>query len=94
MINVAVLTMSDKGSRGERVDESGRLICEMVKDISGKVVAHEIIPDDQKIIEEKLKHFADTLRVDLIITTGGTGVSPRDVTPDATRNVLEKEIPG
>jgi len=82
MIHVAVLTMSDKGSRGERVDESGRLICEMVKDISGKVVAHEIIPDEQKIIEEKLKHFADTLRVDLIITTGGTAIN--DVLTDSS----------
>ena len=94
MIHVAILTMSDEGSRGGRVDESGRLICEMIKDISGRVVAHEIIPDEQKIIEEKLRHFADTVGVDLIITAGGTGISPRDVMPEATRNVLEKEIPG
>ena len=94
MIKVAVLTMSDKGSRGEREDESGRLICEMVKEISGEVITHEVIPDEQKIIEERLKHFADNLRADVIITTGGTGVSPRDITPEATRNVLEKEIPG
>lgn len=94
MIKVAVLTMSDKGSRGEREDESGRLICEMVKDISGEVITHEVIPDEQNIIEERLKHFADNLRADVIITTGGTGVSPRDITPEATRNVLEKEIPG
>ncbi len=94
MISVAVLTMSDKGSKGERVDESGKLICEMVKDISGKVVTHEIIPDEQKIIEERLKHFADTMKADLIVTTGGTGVSPRDITPEATRNVIEREIPG
>jgi molybdenum cofactor synthesis domain-containing protein len=86
--------MSDKGSRGERADESGKLICEMVKDISGKVVTHEIIPDEQKIIEERLKYFADTLKVDLIVTTGGTGVTPRDITPEATKNVIEKEIPG
>lgn len=94
MIKVAVLTMSDKGSRGERVDESGRLVCEMVKDIAGEVVTHEIIPDEQKIIEERLKHFADDMEVDLVVTTGGTGVSPRDVTPEATKNVIEKEIPG
>ncbi|MBI5756234.1 MAG: MogA/MoaB family molybdenum cofactor biosynthesis protein [Nitrospirae bacterium] len=94
MIKVAVLTMSDKGSRGEREDESGRLICNMVKDISGDVVLHEIIPDEPKIIEDRLRHFADDLRVDLIVTTGGTGVSPRDVTPEATKNVIEKEIPG
>lgn len=94
MIKVAVLTMSDKGSRGERLDESGKLICEMVKDISGNVTAHEIIPDEQKVIEDKLRYFTDNARVDLIVTTGGTGVSPRDVTPEATRNVVEKEIPG
>ena len=94
MIHVAILTMSDEGSRGGRVDESGRLICEMIKDISGRVGAHEIIPDEQKIIEEKLRHFADTVGVDLIITAGGTGISPRDVMPEATRNVLERGNPG
>lgn len=94
MIKVAVLTMSDKGSRGEREDKSGQLIRDMVKDIEGEVMVHEIIPDEQKIIEEKLKEYADRLRVDLIVTTGGTGVSPRDNTPEATRNVMEKEIPG
>lgn len=94
MIRVAVLTMSDKGSRGEREDASGQLICEMVEGISGEVITHEVIPDEQDIIEERLKHFADNLKADVIITTGGTGVSPRDITPEATRNVLEKEIPG
>ncbi|MDD5434548.1 MAG: MogA/MoaB family molybdenum cofactor biosynthesis protein [Nitrospira sp.] len=94
MIKVAVLTMSDKGSRGEREDASGQLICEMVKEISGEVIIHEVIPDEQNIIEERLKHFADNLRADVIITTGGTGVSPRDITPEATKNILEKEIPG
>lgn len=94
MIRVAVLTMSDKGSRGEREDASGQLICEMVKEISGEVIAHEVIPDEQNIIEERLKHLADILKADVIITTGGTGVSPRDITPEATKQVLEKEIPG
>jgi len=94
MIKVAVLTMSDKGSRGEREDQSGKLICEMVKDISGNVVAHEIIPDERELIEERLKYFADDMGIDLVVTTGGTGVSPRDVTPEATRNVIEREIPG
>lgn len=94
MIKVAVLTMSDKGSRGEREDESGRLICEMVKEIDGDVIIHEVIPDEQKIIEERLMHFADNLKADVILTTGGTGVSPRDITPEATKKVLDKEIPG
>src|SRR3989338_5715473 len=91
MIKVAVLTMSDKGAKGDREDQSGKLICEMVKDIEGEVVVHEIIPDERKMIEDKLREYADKLRVDLIVTTG---VSPRDNTPEATRNVLEKEIPG
>src|SRR3972149_1238747 len=94
MIKVAVLTMSDKGSRGERIDESGKLICQMVKDIDGDVIVHDIIPDEQNIIEDKLRYFADGLKADLIVTTGGTGVSPRDITPEATRNVMEREIPG
>jgi len=94
MIKVAVLTMSDKGSRGERIDESGKLICQMVKDIDGDVIVHDIIPDEQNIIEDKLRYFADDLKADLIVTTGGTGVSPRDITPEATRNVMEREIPG
>lgn len=86
--------MSDKGSRGERIDESGKMICQMVKDIDGDVIVHDIIPDEVDIIEDKLIYFADKLRVDLIVTTGGTGVSPRDITPEATKKVIEKEIPG
>lgn len=94
MFSAAVLTMSDKGSRGEREDVSGKLLAEMIAGISGKVEIYEVIPDDRQLIEEKLCYFADQLGVDLIATTGGTGVGPRDVTPEATRAIIDKEIPG
>ena len=94
MFKVAILTISDRGSKGEREDASGPLIREMVKDLPGKVVHYEILPDEKDRIAEALKRGADELRADLILTTGGTGLSPRDVTPDATRMVIDKEVPG
>lgn len=94
MFKVAILTISDRGSKGEREDASGPLIQEMVKDIPAQVIHYEIIPDERNEIIEALKKSADRLRADLIITTGGTGLSPRDVTPDATLEVVEKEVPG
>lgn len=94
MITVSILIISSKGLKGEGVDDDGQLICEMVKDISGKIVTQEVISCEQKIIEDKLRDIADNMKVDLIITTGGTGVSPWDVTPEATKNVINKEIPG
>lgn len=93
-IRVAILTMSDKGSRGEREDLSGETIKEMVKDISGEVVFYEVIPDEKEIIKERLVKISDTDMADLILTTGGTGLSPRDVTPDATIEVIDKKIEG
>ncbi|HTY81794.1 MAG TPA: molybdopterin adenylyltransferase [Dehalococcoidales bacterium] len=92
-INIGILTMSDKGSRGERVDLSGPAIREMVSKI-GKVVRYEIIPDDQPVIAEKLIEWADSGEVDVILTNGGTGLSARDVTPDATLSVIDKSVPG
>ena len=94
MFKVAILTISDKGSKGEREDSSGPLIREMVKDLPAEVIHYEIIPDEKEQIIDALKKSADLLKVDLILTTGGTGLSPRDVTPDATRRVIEKEAPG
>jgi molybdenum cofactor synthesis domain-containing protein len=89
-----VLTLSDKGSRGEREDVSGQVLVEMLATISGQVQTSAILPDDQKLIEEQLIYYADHVGVDVIATTGGTGVGPRDVTPDATRAVIDKDIPG
>lgn len=94
MFNVVILTLSDKGSKGERDDASGPLIEEMVKALPGRVIHYEIIPDEKDLIIAALKKSADQLRADLILTTGGTGVSPRDVTPDATLAVIDKEVPG
>jgi molybdenum cofactor synthesis domain-containing protein len=94
MFTAAVLTLSDKGSRGERDDLSGKILAEMLSKISGKVESYAILPDDRQLIEEQLIHYADHVGVDVIATTGGTGVGPRDVTPDATRAVIDKEIPG
>jgi molybdenum cofactor synthesis domain-containing protein len=91
MITIAVLTLSDKGSKGEREDKSGPIIAEMLKGV-GEVKYYDILPDERDLIRDKLLEYADT--VDLILTTGGTGLSPRDVTPDATLDIIEKEIPG
>ena len=94
MFKVAILTLSDKGSKGEREDASGPLIREMVKDLPAEVIHYEILPDEKREIVEALKKCADRLEADLILTTGGTGLSPRDVTPDATLEVIDKEVPG
>ncbi len=92
MITVAILTLSDKGSKGEREDLAGPLIREMIAGIGATVEYYEIIPDEKDLIKEKLMAYSN--KVDLVLTTGGTGLSPRDVTPEATLEVIEKEIPG
>ena len=94
MITVGILTMSDKGSRGEREDLSGKEIERMIKDLPAEVMAYEVIPDETDIIKAKIKEFVDKKKLDLILTTGGTGVSPRDVTPEATKAVIDRELPG
>ena len=91
MITVAVLTLSDKGARGERKDLSGPLIQDMLKSIA-EVRYYEILPDEKDLIKEKLIYYSG--KVDLILTTGGTGLSPRDITPDATLEVIDREVPG
>jgi molybdenum cofactor synthesis domain-containing protein len=90
---IGVLTLSDKGSRGEREDTSGVLIGEMVQSL-GQVARYQVIPDDVETIVLTLSRWADEVGLDLIITTGGTGLTPRDVTPQATMRVLDYEIPG
>jgi molybdopterin adenylyltransferase len=91
MFTAAVLTLSDKGSKGERTDESGPAITDALKEI-GEVKYYDILPDERDLISERLLFYSG--KVDLILTTGGTGLSPRDVTPEATLDVIEKEIPG
>lgn len=90
----AVITVSDKGSRGERVDTSGPAICEMVTGAGYEVVYTSIIPDEKEMIQKELIYCADELHADLILTTGGTGFSPRDITPEATLAVVERETRG
>lgn len=90
---IGVLTLSDKGSRGEREDESGRLLGELVSCI-GEIIRYQIIADDEDKISLVLKNWVDDLQLDLILTTGGTGLSPRDVTPQATAGILDYEVPG
>ncbi len=92
MIKVAILTLSDKGSKGEREDASGPAIERIMKKIDAKVVSYDILPDEKALIKKKLLSLCG--KVDLILTTGGTGLSPRDVTPEATREVIRQEIPG
>ncbi|MCX5720187.1 MAG: MogA/MoaB family molybdenum cofactor biosynthesis protein [Nitrospirae bacterium] len=92
MITVAVLTISDKGSKGERKDVSGPLIEDILKKIEAEVKYYEILPDEKRLIRKNLIKYSK--KVDLILTTGGTGLSPRDVTPDATLEVIEREVPG
>jgi molybdenum cofactor synthesis domain-containing protein len=94
VIRTAIITLSDKGSKGEREDESGKVIREVITAINAVVAHYEILPDEQERIIETLKRICDSGVIDLILTTGGTGVSPRDVTPEATRAIIEREIPG
>lgn len=91
--SVGVLTLSDKGARGEREDESGRVIREMISSL-GEVVRYQVIPDEENLIVRTLVEWVDKDAIDLILTTGGTGLTARDVTPEATARVLEREIPG
>ena len=94
MIRVGILTMSDKASRGEREDVSGKVIEEVIAKIEGKVNVYRILPDERKEIERALIELADNEELDLILTTGGTGLAARDVTPEATRSVIDREVPG
>ncbi|MPW26661.1 molybdenum cofactor biosynthesis protein [Alkalibaculum sp. M08DMB] len=94
MIKVGILTASDKGHKGEREDKSGKVIQDRVKEISGIVSEYVIVPDERDSISSTLISMADKSQLDLILTTGGTGFSPRDITPEATKDVIEREVPG
>ena len=95
MIRVGIITISDKGSRGEREDLSGEEIKKIIHHLPDAVItAYTIIPDEETIIIETLIAYADKEKLDLIITTGGTGLSPRDVTPEATKKVIDREVIG
>jgi len=94
MLTVGILTISDRGWRGEREDRSGEAIKQVLAALDTHLVRYDIIPDEKDIISQKLVQWADNEGIDLIITTGGTGLSPRDVTPEATLAVVEKIVPG
>lgn len=93
-MKAGILTLSDKGSRGDREDLSGAVIREMLESSGIEVNTYEIIPDEVHLISSKIKEWSDSKGLSLIITTGGTGLSPRDVTPEATLAVIEKRVPG
>jgi len=94
MFTLGILTISDRGSRGEREDESGRVVRELLGALDANVVKYEVVPDEGDIISAKLVDWVDKEGIDLILTTGGTGPSRRDVTPEATLAVLERMAPG
>lgn len=94
MARVAVLTTSDKGAAGERTDESGQTIVRLLLEAGHEVMRHDVVPDDRDVIAEHLRVWADDGLADIIVTTGGTGLTARDVTPEATLEVAEREVPG
>ena len=94
MIKASVITISDKGFRGEREDTAGPLAVSMLKEAGYEVIAQTIVPDEQPLIEAELRRHADELKANLILTSGGTGFSKRDVTPEATIAVCERLAPG
>lgn len=94
MRRAAVLTISDRGARGEREDASGPAIQEILREAGFAVEHYEVLPDDVTLLEGRLRLLADEYSLELVVTTGGTGVSPRDVTPDATLAVVQKQVPG
>src|SRR3954451_14508722 len=94
MIRVAVLTVSDSAVRGTREDLSGPALVEHCRNKGWSVTAYEAVPDERNIIASRLRNWADENIAALILTTGGTGVAPRDVTPEATADIIERQIPG
>jgi len=94
MLSVGILTISDKGAQGQRQDKSGEAIRGSLSHLDSCVTAYEIVPDEKEVIAAKLTEWADKGSIDVIFTTGGTGLSQRDVTPEATLSIVEKVVPG
>jgi molybdenum cofactor synthesis domain-containing protein len=93
-LRVAILTVSDRSARGERPDSSGPALAKLIQELGWNVVRQDVLPDDLAMIRESLAAWVDRGDVDVVLTTGGTGFAPRDVTPEATRQVIEREAPG
>ncbi len=94
MFTVGVLTISDKGATGDRQDKSGAVIYEILPSIDAHIINYDVIPDEKELIVKKLVKWADEDNLDILITTGGTGLTPRDVTPEATLAVVDRVVPG
>jgi molybdenum cofactor synthesis domain-containing protein len=94
MFTAGILTISDRGSRGERQDKSGQAIREILSSIDARIADYDIVPDEKELIVEKLVKWADEDNLDVVVTTGGTGLTPRDVTPEATLAVVDRIVPG
>jgi len=94
MLRVGILTLSDRSARGQRPDASGPALANLIRAQGWQVAAEQILPDDENSIRAGLIEWADSGALDLILTTGGTGFAPRDVTPEATRAVIQREAPG
>lgn len=93
MARIAILTTSDRGAAGERPDASGDAIAERVQAAGHAVTVRALLPDDRQRIAAKLAEWCDSAAADVVLTTGGTGLTPRDVTPEATRDVAERDVP-
>jgi molybdenum cofactor synthesis domain-containing protein len=93
-INAALITVSDRCARGEQEDVSGPVLAKLLHEMGAEVPVMDISPDDPETLRDKLRRHADRADINLVVTTGGTGVSPRDNTPEATRAVIEREVPG
>jgi molybdopterin adenylyltransferase len=94
LIAVGIITVSDKSSRGEREDEGGKVIREIVLAAGAAVGAYAVVPDEREEIADRIREMADERRFDVVFTTGGTGLAPRDVTPEATLSVIDYQVPG
>ena len=94
MFIAGILTISDKGSRGERQDKSGEAIHEILSSIDISIINYAIVPDEKELIVEKMVRWAEEDKLDVLFTTGGTGLTPRDVTPEATLSVVDRIVPG
>lgn len=94
MVRVGILTVSDRSARGERADAGGPAVERALAPLHPQVERYEVVPDDPQAISDRLARWADELKLDLIVTTGGTGLSPRDFTPEATLKVVERLAPG
>lgn len=93
-LRVAILTVSDRSARGERADASGPALVQVIQEQGWRIVETVIVPDEQDAIAHRLAQWCDGNQVDLILTTGGTGFAPRDVTPEATLSVIQRAAPG